>query len=97
MPTNYRTYNKMKITWDEHKRIANIEKHGLDFATLSYEFFLGSLVRPAKANRFQAIGRLADGTVSVIFMTLGTEGLSVISMRPARKDERNLISWLRNV
>ncbi|WP_412178438.1 BrnA antitoxin family protein [Rhizobium sp. PL01] len=75
----------MKIIWGEPKRIANIEKHGLDLAALSYEFFLGALVSPAKAGRFQAVGRLGDGTISVIFTTLGTEGLSVISMHLTRK------------
>ena len=81
----------MKIVWDEPKRIANFEKHGLDFAELSYEFFLASVVIPAKDGRSKAIGRLRDGTVVVIFLTLGTEALSVISMRPARKDERSLL------
>lgn len=28
----------MKLVWDEPKRIANIEKHGLDFADLTFEF-----------------------------------------------------------
>ncbi|MGN7755695.1 BrnT family toxin [Sinorhizobium sp. 22678] len=81
----------MKVIWDEPKRIANIEKHGLDFADLSLEFFLASLVVPAKNGRSKAIGRLQDGTVVVIFVTLGSEALSVISMRPARKDERSLL------
>ncbi len=30
----------MKIVWDEPKRLADIEKHGLDFAALDEEFFL---------------------------------------------------------
>ncbi|UDU18829.1 BrnT family toxin [Sinorhizobium meliloti] len=81
----------MEIIWDEPKRIANIEKHGLDFADLSLEFFLASLVVPAKNGRSKAIGRLEDGTIVVIFVTLGSEALSVISMRPARKDERSLL------
>ncbi|MEN5279078.1 BrnT family toxin [Brucella sp. TWI432] len=81
----------MKIVWDEPKREANLAKHGMDFASLTIEFFENSKVLPAKNNRLQAIGRLADGTIVVIFITLGTEALSVISMRPARKDERNLI------
>lgn len=81
----------MKIIWDETKRIANIEKHGLDFADLSLDFFLASLVVPAKNGRSKAIGRLEDGTIVVIFVTLGSEALSVISMRPARKDERSLL------
>ncbi len=81
----------MKIVWDEPKREANLAKHGLDFASLTLGFFENSKVLPAKNNRLQAIGRLEDGTIVVIFVTLGTEALSVISMRPARKDERSLI------
>ena len=38
-----------------------------------------------------AIGRLADGTIAVVFATLGPEGVSVISMRPASRKERNLL------
>lgn len=81
----------MKIMWDEPKREANLTKHGLDFASLTVEFFENAVVLPAKKGRLQAIGHLADGTIVVIFVTLGTEALSVISMRPARKDERSLI------
>lgn len=81
----------MKITWDEPKRIANLEKPGLDFAALSLEFFLNSIVIPAKKNRFQAIGKMQDGTISVIFGTLGAEGISVISMRRANSKERSLL------
>jgi len=81
----------MKIVWDEPKREANLAKHGMDFASLTIEFFENSKVLPTKNKRLQAIGRLADGTIVVIFVTLGTEAISVISMRPARKDERSLI------
>jgi len=81
----------MKIVWDEPKREANLVKHGMDFASLTIDFFETSTVIPAKNGRLQAIGRLADGTIVVIFVTLGTAALSVISMRPARKDERSLI------
>lgn len=38
----------MKIVWDEPKRLANIEKHGLDFAALDDEFFLTSTIRAPK-------------------------------------------------
>ncbi|NBB50855.1 hypothetical protein GVN24_21475 [Rhizobium sp. CRIBSB] len=81
----------MVIVWDEPKRLANIDKHGLDFADLSLEFFERALIRPAKRGRLQAIGRLADGTVTVIFVRLGTEGLSVISMRAANPTERRAL------
>ncbi len=78
------------ITWDEPKRQANLAKHGLDFADLTYEFFLSATVIDAKDGRLAAIGMLADGTVTTIFATLGTEALSVISLRPASKKEREI-------
>ena len=46
---------------------------------------------PAKDGRHTAIGRLGDGTIAVVFATLGTEGVSVISMRPASERERSLL------
>ena len=81
----------MQIGWDEPKRLANLDTHGLDFSDLTVEFFLQSLVRPAKKGRFQAIGRLDGVVISVVFARLGTEGISAISMRPASADERKLI------
>lgn len=81
----------MVIVWDEPKRLANIDKHGLDFSDLSLEFFQRAFIRPAKRGRLQAIGHLADGTVAVIFVRLGTEGLSVISMRAASPTERRAL------
>ena len=80
----------MKITWDEPKRVANIAKHSLDFASLTEAFFDDALVRSARNGRFLAIGKDMDGIISVVFATLGFEGLSIISMRPASKRERRL-------
>jgi uncharacterized DUF497 family protein len=79
------------IFWSEPKRPTNLAKHGLDFADLDEGFFLASVVIPAKDGRHMAIGRLADGTISVVFAYLGTEGVSVISMRPVSRKERNLL------
>jgi len=81
----------MKITWDEPKRLANLDKHGLDFADLDAEFFLSAIIRSAKLGRLMAIGRIAGGSTTVIFAKLGFEGLSVVSMRPARKSERRFL------
>ncbi|MCF1741599.1 MAG: hypothetical protein WBB92_13000 [Paradevosia shaoguanensis] len=63
----------------------------MDFNDLTEDFFLGALVIPARNGRFQAIGSLEDGTISVIFAVLGTEGLSIISMRSASAAERKLL------
>lgn len=79
----------MKIVWDEPKRQTNIAKHGLDFADLSFEFFLSAKVATAKDDRFVAVGNLNGRTiVAVVFKPLGSEGLSVVSMRPASGKER---------
>ncbi|NDV53375.1 BrnT family toxin [Salipiger sp. PrR003] len=81
----------MMIVWDEPKRLVNLAKHGLDFSDLDEAFFLSSLVVPAKENRQIAMGRLADGTIAVVFAILGSEGVSVISMRPSSRRERELL------
>lgn len=83
------TYS-IQIVWDERKRQANLLKHGLDFEDLTLTFFLDSRIKDARFGRFQAIGRLQNGTLSVIFATLGSEAIAVISMRPASDKERRL-------
>ena len=78
----------MKIVWDEPKRLKNLATHGLDFAALDIAFFAEAIVVPAKLGRSMAIGVLEDGVIATIFVTLGREGISVISMRPASRKER---------
>jgi uncharacterized DUF497 family protein len=84
------------IAWDEPKRLSNLAKHGLDFADLDEEFFLSAAIVPASLGRQMAIGRLADGTITVVFAVLGLEGVSVISMRPASRKERSLLWQTEN-
>jgi uncharacterized protein len=81
----------MKITWDEPKRLANLLKHGFDFADLTLAFFGGSVIRPTRNGRLVAIGRLDDGTIAVVFAKLGSQGISVISMRIASRKERGFL------
>lgn len=82
----------MKITWDEQKRQGNIAKHGFDFADLNADFFLSSVVIPAKSGRYMAIGEFRDeAVVAVVFVPLGSETLSLISMRPASRKERSVL------
>lgn len=82
----------MLILWDEHKRLANLDKHGLDFAWLGAEFFENAVVVPVRSGRLMAVGHFAGRPVAVIFSRLGTEALSIISMRVASIRERRLIS-----
>lgn len=79
------------ITWDEPKRLANIDKHGLDFAELSAGFFLEAAITPARKGRYKAVGFVNGKMVAVIFAPLGTEAVSVISMRPTKKQERRFL------
>lgn len=81
----------MLILWDEVKRRVNINKHGFDFADLSEAFFASSIIVPANGGRLMAIGRLEDGTVAVVFAHLGTEAISIVSMRVANRKERKVL------
>jgi uncharacterized DUF497 family protein len=79
----------MLIVWDEPKRLSNLAKHGLDFADVENGFdWANASITPVKDGRLKALGKLSDGTVVVIFAMLGTEALSIISLRPASKRER---------
>ena len=80
----------MNIIWDEPKRRANIAKHGYDFADLSLEFFLDAVILPAAHGRQMAVGRIR-GIVTVVFVAMGQEALSVVSMRTASRKERKLL------
>lgn len=84
----------MKIVYDPPKRLSNLDKHGLDFADLEDgAFFMTAKVAPSRDGRFKAIGWLGDIlVVVVVFKPLGTEALSVISMRPASRKERMTLS-----
>jgi uncharacterized DUF497 family protein len=82
----------VEIVLDEPKRFANIAKHdGLDFADLDDGFFERSMVVPGKGNRLIAVGHLTGGVAVVVFVTLGSEAVSVISMRRASHKERKLL------
>jgi Uncharacterized protein conserved in bacteria len=84
-------HTAMQIVWDETKRAANIAKHGIDFADIGEEFFASAVIRDAKDGRFAAIGRM-NGVIAVIFALLGTEGISLISARPASRKERSMLT-----
>jgi uncharacterized protein len=76
--------------WDEPKRLANLDKHGLDFADLNEAFFDSALVLPTHNKRWVGIGKNIRGMIVVVFVTLGKEAVNVISMRPANRKERRL-------
>jgi uncharacterized DUF497 family protein len=62
----------------------------LDFADLNETFFDDALVLPSYNKRWRGIGKDIRGVIAVVFVTLGQEAVSVISMRPASRNERKL-------
>ncbi|WP_339072842.1 BrnT family toxin [Sinorhizobium meliloti] len=83
----------MRIVWGEPKRRANLEKHGFDFADVGDLDWASAIIEDSKPDtsgrkRLKAIGYFRDGTAAVIFATLGTEAISIISFRPASDRER---------
>ncbi len=85
----------MKIVWDEPKRRTNLATHGLDLADAESFEWETALVIPGHAGesrrpRFRAIGWLGDELVTLVFSPLGTEAISVISLRSASRAERKL-------
>ena len=87
----------MKIIWDEPKRLSNLVKHGLDFADIEEGFdFDGAIVLPAKPSRtglarFRLIGELRGALlVAIVGSSLGSEAISIVSLRPASQKERKL-------
>ncbi len=81
----------MSFEWDEQKRRANLEKHGLDFFDVSAVFETPYVVVPSarggEKDRFLAIGLFEGRFVTVVYTTRG-EAVRVISFRRARYDER---------
>ncbi len=77
----------MKIIWDEPKRLANLDKHGFDFADVVYFDWSTALVDATHSNRVKAIGYFEDGTAVVIYAMRGAEAISIVSFRPASAKE----------
>jgi len=63
----------------------------LDFADLPIEFFATATITGARQGRVKATGLFRDVTLTVVFKPLGTEAISVISMRRASRNERKIL------
>lgn len=86
----------MGYEWDKHKRLTNLEKHGLDFADAwrVYEHPDKVTVNDPYPNeeRFRALADV-DGTVKLLVYTIrlnenGDEDVRCISFRTAKGKER---------
>ncbi|MEF8756339.1 MAG: BrnT family toxin [Accumulibacter sp.] len=84
----------MRYTWDETKRLANLKKHGLDFADAE-KVFAGPLLLiddhrvDYGEQRMIGIG-LLDCLVVLIVHVESDEAIRIISMRKADSNETDL-------
>jgi uncharacterized protein len=81
----------MDFEWDEEKRLANIEKHGIDFIDAAVLFDNPYLIAAAKTvdgeKRWLATGLIEEIYVTAVFTKRGPV-IRIISMRRARDGER---------
>lgn len=84
----------MVIEWDEAKRAANLEKHGLDFADAG-EVLEGPCLERLDTrkdygeDRWAALGSLRGRVVFLAYVDRG-DGLRIISFRKATAEERRI-------
>ncbi|MDH3027631.1 MULTISPECIES: BrnT family toxin [Methylobacterium] len=85
----------MRFTYDEPKRLANLAKHGFDFAEFEEAFdfdrFATQVTQPSRTgrDRLKLIGTWYGETVVVVIVSpLGSEAVSIVSVRRADRNER---------
>ncbi len=90
-------YNlSVKITWHEPKRIANLIKHGLDFADVGQVFAGPTITLEDERDyggeqRFNSTGFLGVSMVTICHTETDDE-VHIISMRKAEPDEIEILS-----
>lgn len=86
----------MDFEWDESKAAANEAKHGLSFPRARECFFNPGVDIPDTRKDYGEIrvnrcGRLDDGSPVVICFTVRAGKTRLISARPAKREERDII------
>lgn len=92
---------KTPCTWDEAKRLANLRKHGLDFAhadwVLENRFRLDIDSPRGQDNRIQSFAYVAERLAVLTVVHQPGQAPRIISFRPASRDEREIYhDWLEN-
>lgn len=84
----------MEFDWDEDKRLANVNKHGIDFVRAK-EIWEGPVIENPSGqtrhseDRYIALGLLDNEVIAVIY-TWRRRLRRIISARKARKHEKAL-------
>lgn len=83
----------MQFEWDEAKRQANLEKHGLDFSDAP-EMFTGEMVMALDRRldygeaRFIGFGLLKGRVTAIVFSRRNPDLIRIISLRKANRREQ---------
>jgi uncharacterized DUF497 family protein len=81
----------MRFEWDEAKRLANIEKHGIDFvrATSAFDGRVALTIPSRRFGelRFLTVARIDGKLVSVVWTPRGQGSTRLISARRASSAE----------
>ena len=82
----------MQYEWDNKKRTANLEKHGIDFADVNLLDWSRALIAPDTRHdygesRYVALAPRDDDRLMFIVFTLRGDVLRIISYRKANSQE----------
>jgi uncharacterized DUF497 family protein len=89
-----------EVTWDEHKRLRNLEAHGVDFAGL-LGFLDGDLLtaedkREAYGElRFRSTGVVNEAILSVTWAIRGSDGATAHIISARRSTRHETQAWIQ--
>jgi hypothetical protein len=91
--TAKRHYNKVTIyEWDERKRVANLEKHGMDFASADIVFESELKITSVSEKGGEEVRHVdyaeIENVLLALIYTLRDDAVRIISFRPAKRKER---------
>lgn len=80
----------MRFTWDENKRKANLQKHGLDFADAEKVFDSPLVLLEDSRKGYGKQRMIGIGLLDLIVHIESEEEIRIISMRKADSNETDL-------
>lgn len=91
--------SKNLYSWDESKRVANLKKHGLDFASASLvlesEYRLDVLSERNGESRIQSFAYVFEHLTVLTVVHFDGQSIQIISFRNASSEERETYhEWL---
>ena len=89
----------MQFEWDPNKRLANLTKHGLDFADVAWiDWDSAHVIQRSRSGecRYLALGYLGERLHAVVYVIRGVN-FRIISFRKANRREERYYAQTRRV